>query len=369
MSPRIAPLALSLLAFTGCVDDFPEFANDSGIRVRDALPPPSRDQSTGTPDTHVRDAAPDRGRLPDADPPDGRHPDARVPPDADAPADAALLPPDTGPPPRDAAVPDAAVAETRYLWVDVGADHSCAIRQNGTIVCWGEPGDGRLAAPPGSFQKLTLGEAHGCAYGDLVFPVCWGRDDGGSTMPPPFTLYAKIEAGRLTTCGLSFLGELTCWGDDYHRVISDIPDDLFLTFSLSWQHVCAVNLGGVVCWGDSHDRRLIDDPTGIAVAAGYRHSCVTDSNLRTYCLGAPDDGPALGFLEYFTELSAGGGHTCGIRDDQHLVCWGTNGNGQATPPEGLFTQVAAGDEHTCALRIDGAVLCWGKNDKGQTDVP
>lgn len=358
--------AALLLLLTACSDDFPAFpGSDAGIRVRDAAALDVASELDTTPrDQDVFDVA--RPPMQDA----FVRPDARIPEEMGPPIDLAVpadaQPRDAAPPP-----PDAGTDGPRFLYVDAGKEHTCAIRGDRTIVCWGQDSEGRLNAPPGVFEKLTLGEAHACAWGAGTFPVCWGRNDQGSTEPPPFVLYKAIEAGRRTTCGLTVISTVDCWGEDYHGLVSMRPEGFWRDITLTWQHACVADFfPNVECWGDDGNGQLIDDPTGLLVAAGTEHTCVMDLTPRIHCAGMPAEPPPnMALNVQFTALTAGEGHTCGLTDANEIQCWGDNRDGRAMAPPGRFTQVSAGGAHTCALREDGEILCWGKNHRGQIDVP
>ena len=44
--------------------------------------------------------------------------------------------------------------------VSAGAAHSCAVRTDGTLVCWGNDDDGQASPPQGTYITVTAGAAH-----------------------------------------------------------------------------------------------------------------------------------------------------------------------------------------------------------------
>lgn len=64
----------------------------------------------------------------------------------------------------------------------------------------------------------------------------------------------------------------------------------------------------------------------------------------------------------YKEVAANTQHVCGIRaDNGSIVCWGANDFGQSDAPAEYreFDSVAVGRFHTVALRKNGDVVCWG----------
>ncbi|GAB3382029.1 PxKF domain-containing protein [Lysobacter fragariae] len=58
--------------------------------------------------------------------------------------------------------------------LSVGAYHSCAIRTDGSLLCWGENWSGQLQAPEGTFVAVSAGHSHTCAIRTDGTRACWG---------------------------------------------------------------------------------------------------------------------------------------------------------------------------------------------------
>src|SRR5947208_1586684 len=56
-----------------------------------------------------------------------------------------------------------ALPTTGYVHLTAGFRHTCGLRGNGTIACWGDDSRGQSEAPAGSFTKLDAGDFHTCA--------------------------------------------------------------------------------------------------------------------------------------------------------------------------------------------------------------
>lgn len=240
-----------------------------------------------------------------------------------------------------------------FTAVAAGYRHACAIRTDGSLVCWGVGGHGETDAPDGAYRSVTAGGSLTCAT-RLVdgSAACWGWKAAAwqQSMPP----------GGIESIGIG-------------------------------AHVCAVASGGhLTCWGYAPgEYRWLEDvlpltpypvPAGSFkfVTAGILHTCAIATDDRLACWFTGMFGPVFGSDGYgqasppagrFAAVSAGPFHNCAIRLDRSLACWGSNLWGQASPPAGSYTSVSAGDAHTCAVRSDGEAICWGNDEAGQLDVP
>ena len=201
-----------------------------------------------------------------------------------------------------------------FVQVSAGPFHTCGLRADGTITCWGAHGEderltesaGLLDSPPGSFSQIDAGHHHSCAIRQDGAVKCWGGISIEGDVPPEAK--AMMEA---------------IWAP---------PEGRFISVSAGFLFSCGVRDDNTAeCWG---------------LAASL-------SDALTPPGGA------------YTSVSVGGFHACGIRTDQTAVCWGSDlgfdGDflGQATPPDGPFEVINAGGYHTCGFRPDGEIRCWG----------
>jgi alpha-tubulin suppressor-like RCC1 family protein len=119
---------------------------------------------------------------------------------------------------------------------DVGIQHACALKQDGTLWCWGAiaPGDGSLeslvpvqvTALGASVAAVAAGQFHTCARTDGTL-WCWGGDTQGQVGQPPVAQFltpvqvaslgatiARASAGDQHTCAVNQAGALFCWGSN-----------------------------------------------------------------------------------------------------------------------------------------------------------
>ncbi|MFN2636064.1 MAG: PKD domain-containing protein [Gemmatimonadaceae bacterium] len=268
--------------------------------------------------------------------------------------------------------------------VSGGGIHTCALKTDGTVVCWGGTVEGQAIVPAGltSVAQVSAGNHHTCVLTTDRTVACWGYNyEGQATPPAGLTSVAQVSAGNVHTCALKTDGTVNCWGDNNFGELN-IPAALTSVAQVSAGniHTCALTTDGtVVCWGSNYDGQATVPPglTSVAqVSAGYAHTCALKSDATVVCWGASGafaygQATVPAGLMSVAQVSAGGLHTCALKTDGTVVCWGDNSLGQLTVPSGLTSveQLSAGYAHTCALNTDGTVVCWGWNHNDQATVP
>lgn len=295
--------------------------------------------------------------------------------------------------------PDAAVPSGSTLAV-VGFDHSCALDAEG-LACWGPNAQSMLGldnaggglrtplrlADSKPYTAVCVGERHSCALRDDGEIECWGENKFGQlglgdiaarSKPTPLRTgiaFSQVACGGEASCAVAEDGTLYCWGHNHEGMpgqgdaynAPDVlkPQKVMLArgvrqVSIGQGHVCAVmNSGALYCWGRNSDHQL-----GLGPAA--------EMQLR-----APQQVDVGGLVQH---VAAGQEHSCAVRRDGKLFCWGTNGSGQLGLGEGAvaqtdvplqvgtlsdFQEVGANWFHACARRANGILMCWGRNEEGQ----
>src|SRR6266581_308411 len=167
--------------------------------------------------------------------------------------------------------------------VSAGGYHSCALRTDGTVACWGLNRYGQATAPAGVFTQLSAGGSHTCGLKSDGTVACWGDNSSGQATPPAGT-FTQVTAGGSHTCALKSDGTVACWGANASGQATP-PAGAFTQVSAGSGHTCGVTSDGtVVCWGDN-----------------------------SYGQATPPAGA-------FTQVSAGGLHTCGVASDGTIAC-------------------------------------------------
>jgi alpha-tubulin suppressor-like RCC1 family protein len=332
------------------------------------------------------------------------------------------------------------------VMVDLGWFHTCAIKRNGSLWCWGynqygqvgiETDLGREFSYPiivtseESFSSVSVGGHHTCAIKTDGSLWCWGHNgygqvgDGTNTnrnsptqVPGMSSGVSSISLGWYHSCAIKTDGSLWCWGNNEYGQLGDrsyenknspvqiMPSEVS-SVSAGGHHTCAVKTDGSLwCWGDNSYGQIGNGtlggsvsepvqviPSGVSsVSSGWFHTCAVKQNGSLWCwgdngygqLGNNSFGGRVSYPVQVTSLSdvssvsLGWYHTCAIKTDGSLWCWGWNifgqlgdgrGEDKHSPhqimPSGV-SFVSLGGFHTCAIKEEESSLwCWGWNSFGQ----
>jgi alpha-tubulin suppressor-like RCC1 family protein len=266
----------------------------------------------------------------------------------------------------------------KALAITAGGSHVCAIREGGSVLCWGNAASGQL----GYGNKDTIG--------DNETPASAGSVDIGAGRTA-----RAIVAGGSHTCTILDTGAVVCWGFGADGELGYGNTD---------------TIGDNETPASAGTVKLGQGRTAVAIAAGNQFTCalLDDGSVRCWGKSAqgslgygntdsigdnetPDTaGPVnLGAGRTARAITAGFETACVILDTGDVRCWGTNGSGQlgygqgtnpigntpATTPDkaGPVNLGAGRTAHaltiatatTCALLDDGSVRCWGAGQQGE----
>lgn len=324
---------------------------------------------------------------------------------------------------------------------------SCMTKVSGAVSCWGDNTNGTLGNGSTAANSLVpvastlvtgktvdiVGgySGHMCALKDDGTVWCWGLGNSGqlgngsnATSRTPvqvsgLTDVRQIVAGYRHTCALKTDGSMWCWGESggigygvaTNKNVPTQPTGMssgVISMAGGNGYSCASKSDGTVwCWGGNGNGRLGDGTTAAklvptrvsnlsnvtAMAGGYDHTCAVRSDKTVWCWGSAATGQlgngktsgdfltpeqVTGLTDAYV-LSSGDHHNCAIKTDRSVVCWGKNSNGQLG--DNTFTSrsvpvtvsgfanatsiSAVGYNHTCATKSDGSAWCWGSNSAGQ----
>ena len=138
---------------------------------------------------------------------------------------------------------------------------------------------------------------------------CWGFDDFGQATPPTGE-FIQVSGSYDYTCGVRSDGKLVCWGGK--SALTNPPAGNYIAVDAGFGHACGLlrNLRTAVCWG-SNDAGQASPPIGSfsQISAGFDHSCgVLSSDATVACWGHNENGQATPPAGAFFQVSAGTYH-------------------------------------------------------------
>ena len=184
--------------------------------------------------------------------------------------------------------------------IDTGKDHACAQKKSGKLFCWGDNDQGQLgtggpdddaltpqAVSGGirSWTRLSLGSNHSCALRKNGKLFCWGSDAAGAigngfgaetefNMPVQVAggliRYKSVAAGAFLTCATTTDRQAYCWGFDEDGELGDGDDDELP------EHAPVIVSGAATDWK--------------ALSGGERVTCGLKTSGRAFCWGRDASG-------------------------------------------------------------------------------
>jgi alpha-tubulin suppressor-like RCC1 family protein len=272
----------------------------------------------------------------------------------------------------------------RWIALDAGGKHTCAIDINKNMWCWGwlvgcsgctaQLGVLHRMTPPTilgdmpvRFRQVSSGAHHSCGISERGNAICWGYNAQSQSGGPATTSslprhvvgqkpFMRISAGRDHTCATTSDGELECWGSNRLGEIQRgnpqavFPDPVNVRPFHSTSLVGAIDL----------------------VAAGFNETCAHSASGGVACWGSGSAADSQVHASADTDLELGGLIVRDINDPHNLVCDIRSGDvhcGFTTQPlqkvAGLPMKAydtATGHDHHCSVHADGRAFCWGRNN-------
>jgi alpha-tubulin suppressor-like RCC1 family protein len=315
--------------------------------------------------------------------------------------------------------------------VGLGSAHTCVLLGNGDVRCWGRGTFGRLGlgntnsigdneaitsvAPikfPAGFKvkQIAVGSLHTCALSEEGKVICWGLNGDGQlgygdtairgdtpgttpdkiglvNLPPVKTIVSGAIANH--TCAVLVSGLVRCWGSNNVGQLGlgndnnnngDAPNEI--------ENTPTINLGTSpvkqIAMGVFHTCALLED--GALRCWGLNGSGELGFGNSTDFGDDPGETPNTRAVEITdaAQIELGLKFTCVITTVKKVRCWGNNSDGQLgygnlnnigdneLPATAGFVNVGAdaqqislGFTHSCVLLANNSVRCWGNGTSGK----
>ena len=294
--------------------------------------------------------------------------------------------------------------------------HTCAVLNDGQLMCWGANADGQLglgnttAANDGVWSPTAVDLGSGlqavsvavassatCALLSDQSVKCWGKNNHGQlglgnnssndVLTPHEVTFdgpskpVSVHAGTNAFCALMDGGSLTCWGRNSNGELGlgnttsqDTPVALSLpsgrtvtSVSMGKNFMCvSYDNGSVACTGVNGDHQLGTGDT-------------TEASTLQHVVGLDTDAVRVDVAQKVG---------CAHLTNGSVVCWGEDewglfGNSTtsygtsnprdaptateyvAFPTDRTAASISVGSRQACAVLDNGDLACWGRNHKGQ----
>jgi len=172
-----------------------------------------------------------------------------------------------------------------YIGVSVGWDHAAAIKEDGSVSCWGSDAYGQVS-------NIPIGEK-----------------------------FIQIKCGQGFTVGLKEDGEISVWGrnnSDNNFIVSSVPSGKYIKIDASAEHAVAIGFDGIpVSWGKNSGTSNLVDPQikliDVAACGGNvftlnsgSSSLLSNYSVEPFNVGIDVDGNIVAwgrYFEAFTKIS------------------------------------------------------------------
>ena len=296
-----------------------------------------------------------------------------------------------------------------FVQVSAGGFHTCAVRSDNTLWCWGKSISGDTHQPQNVLSKVTyvaVGGDHVCALRIDKTVWCWGKgslnrlgrqsknipNQDDSAIPikvQSLSNVISLSSGSAHSCVSRTDFSVWCWGWNSSGqlgtpytggggVASSLPIKVVGLPEVDKVEVgafysCAITRKSAVwCWG-AMEKRLGQDmafqPKNLSISSAIGIGLAASGYLTDNIVAEP-----------WTDYR--GRHTCAVTSSFRIYCWGSNrdgelgigpnsgSNSQRQTPTLLSSSLRAkkidvGAGHSCAVSIQDKAWCWGLNYRGQ----
>lgn len=269
--------------------------------------------------------------------------------------------------------------------VDTSGEHTCALTDSGAIKCWGRSVDGTLGLgmggqtlgddePISGIEAVDIGgvavdlQVSGyvtCALRDDGKILCWGVNangrlglghsdslgnvsvDGTQLVTLGDRKAVSMSIGGTLSCALTEDDEVFCWGsnefaalgyqnevyvgdDETVESVGAAPLAGNVEYMKAWQtdRLCAVHDGGKLkCWGRNHFGRLGLGPDSGGELCPSAAPC---NHMPSCCIGDDEEWASVIDVSVGFDVAgveAGFNQICAYSTDGSLRCWGANDDG------------------------------------------
>jgi hypothetical protein len=257
-------------------------------------------------------------------------------------------------------------------------DSQGSLIETGHLFAWGRDEHHQTTIPDTAkygVRQIALGNWHSMALKNDGTLIPWGEGyNNEPTVPTGLGVVKAIAAGLSYNVAIKQNGSLSAWGSNFQRqtVVPTVTDAKAISTGVN--HGVVLGSGGALMpWGSGIASLQPSSfaATGVkAIAAGYYHnlSLKNDGTVVSWGNSTYPNEYWVPMLTNIVAVSAGNGYSLALKADGTVWRW----VGAASPVKLDITgavAISAGGSHYVVLKDDGTVVAFGSNTYGQTDVP
>lgn len=246
--------------------------------------------------------------------------------------------------------------------VAAGSAHCVALKQDGSVVCWGWNYYGQATAPTGlnNVVSIAAGENYSMALKRDGTVVAWGQDEPLplANVPDSFSNVVAIAAGASHAMALKRDGAIANWGapqvpDGLSNVVAIAAGTYYYSHNLALQRD-----GALVEWGPNGNEvstpNGLTNITAIAVIGNYCTALKSNGIVTEWRSGSSQ---CFEMLSNVTAIAAFGNYNLALKNDGTVVGWGHDRFYPRTVPAGLsnVVAIAVGGDFCLAITTNCAV--------------
>lgn len=179
------------------------------------------------------------------------------------------------------------VGQSGWRSISTGQGHTCGIRTDGSLYCWGRNTDGELGLGDGApnqermisrvglsadWVEVAAGQSTTCARKSSNALWCWGAPNPGTPSNVPIVVdgpadWSAIALNTFARGGLRGDGVWSNWGRNQegqlglgtYSISVDVPTNVgngYTQLTAGRFHTCAILRGEAVCTGDNNSGQL-----------------------------------------------------------------------------------------------------------------
>jgi hypothetical protein len=266
-----------------------------------------------------------------------------------------------------------------------------ALRQDGTILSWGDVNHELFSAPIASdtstdYVKVVTNEMAFAALSSDNTIVSWGNSKlHGSNMPDNAKIALRktgvdIFATGSAFAGLRYNGTVICWGNTAAGGDCSSIDliNVKTIFNTRYAFAALTTKGGVISWGDSANGGTIESSRTTMLSSGVTAIIANDYAfvaLKYSKIGVPwgnaiygGDGSTL--VYNVDTIVPSKGAFAALHFDDTVTAWGSTAHGGDCTTTCVklveITKIYSNAFSFAAINRDGNVSAWGDTNKGGT---